>query len=56
MSDRHDSLPSKKISSVVSLWWKERVEKLIESERPEDAKLLYLEFEDYTLKSKRSNE
>ena len=48
MSDRHDSLPSKKISSVVSLWWKERVEELIESERPEDAKSLYLEFEDYT--------
>ena len=53
MSEKFESLPNKAISKVVSVWWKERVEELIQSERPEDAKCLYLEFEDYKPKSKQ---
>ena len=53
MSEKFESLPNKEISQVVSTWWKERVEELIQSERPEDAKCLYLEFGDYKPKSER---
>lgn len=55
MGGTYDSLPNKKISSVVSLWWKDRVEELIELKRPEDAKSLYLEFGDYRPRPKNSN-
>jgi hypothetical protein len=35
---------NKEISSVVSTWWRERVKELINEERAEDARSLYLEF------------
>ena len=42
---------NKEISSVVSSWWQERVKELINEERAEDAKSLYLEFGDVSPKS-----
>jgi|TARA_A100001011_G_C14287087_1_gene834341 protoheme ferro-lyase len=44
MDQSFGGLPNKEISSVVSTWWRERVKELINEERAEDARSLYLEF------------
>ena len=44
MDQSFGGLPNKEISSVVSTWWRERVKELINEERSEDARSLYLEF------------
>ena len=41
------------IDTVVSQWWRERIQMLIDDGRPADAKGLYLEFGEY--QSKRLN-
>ncbi|AII43775.1 hypothetical protein KR100_10430 [Synechococcus sp. KORDI-100] len=46
MDQSFGGLPNKEISSVVSSWWRERVKELINEERAEDARSLYLEFGD----------
>ena len=44
MDQSFGGLPNKEISPVVSSWWQERVKELINEERAEDARSLYLEF------------
>ena len=51
MDQSFGGLPNKEISSVVSSWWQERVKELINEERAEDARSLYLEFGDVSPKS-----
>lgn len=41
------------IDAVITLWWRERIQLLIDEGRPADAKGLYLEFGEY--QSKRLN-
>ena len=44
VSESFGGLPNKELSSGVSLWWRERVQQLIDCGRAEDARCLYLEF------------
>ncbi|WP_156957717.1 hypothetical protein [Synechococcus sp. KORDI-52] len=44
MSESFDGIQGKELSSGVSLWWRERVQHLIDCGRAEDARCLYLEF------------
>ena len=41
------------LDAVITLWWRERIQLLIDEGRPADAKGLYLEFGEY--QSKRLN-
>ena len=43
----------KPVDAVISRWWRERIQILIDDGRPADAKGLYLEFGEY--QSKRLN-
>ena len=44
VSESFGGLPNKELSSGVSLWWRKRVQHLIDCGRAEDARCLYLEF------------
>ena len=46
MNPSFGGLPNKEISAVVSQWWRERVQELIDSGRADDARSLYREFGD----------
>ena len=44
VSESFGGLPNKELSSGVSVWWRKRVQHLIDCGRAEDARCLYLEF------------
>ena len=44
VSESSGGSPDKELSSSVSLWWRDRVQHLIDCGRAEDARGLYLEF------------
>ena len=44
VSESSGCSPDKELSSSVSLWWRDRVQHLIDCGRAEDARGLYLEF------------
>ena len=46
VSESFSGLLNKELSSGVSQWWRERVQYLIDCGRAEDARCLYLEFEE----------
>ena len=44
VNESFGGLPNKELSSGVSQWWREGFQHLIDCERAEDARCLYLEF------------